>query len=122
MVKLPVVAALAVALPDTIPKRALATTAILAGPPVNRPNMAVERSMKMVPPPIFIIMLPHITRMNRVPTATVVGIPGRVVAVRNPDTDTVERLPDPVGEKFELLEKRITELEKRLAIAEGRKR
>ena len=54
--------------------------------------------------------------------ATVVGIPGRVVAVRNPDTDTVERLPDPVGERLELLEKRVTELEERLAIAEGRKR
>jgi serine O-acetyltransferase len=47
--------------------------------------------------------------------ATVVGVPGRVVAVRNPDTDTVERLPDPVGEKLENLEKRIAELEKHLA-------
>jgi len=54
--------------------------------------------------------------------ATVVGVPGRVVAVRNPDTDTVERLPDPVGEKLEFLEKRVTELEKRLSIAEGSKR
>jgi serine O-acetyltransferase len=44
--------------------------------------------------------------------ATVVGVPGRVVAVRNPDTDTVERLPDPVGERLENLEKRVTELEK----------
>jgi len=44
----------------------------------------------------------------------VVGVPGRVVAVRNPDTDTVERLPDPVGERLEALEKRIAELEKRL--------
>lgn len=47
--------------------------------------------------------------------ATVVGVPGRVVAVRNPDTDTVESLPDPVGEKLDSLEKRVTELEKRLA-------
>ena len=46
--------------------------------------------------------------------ATVVGVPGRVVAVRNPDTDTVERLPDPVGEKLENLEMRLAELEKRL--------
>jgi len=49
------------------------------------------------------------------PNATVVGVPGRVVAVRNPDTDTVERLPDPVWEKLELLEKRVRKLEKRLA-------
>ena len=53
--------------------------------------------------------------------ATVVGVPGRVVAVRNPDTDTVERLPDPVGEKLESLERRIAELEERLAIVGGRK-
>ena len=46
--------------------------------------------------------------------ATVVGVPGRVVAVRNPDTDTVERLPDPVGERLEALEKKVSELEKRL--------
>ncbi len=45
--------------------------------------------------------------------ATVVGVPGRVVAVRNPDTDTVERLPDPIGEKLENLEKRLAEMEKR---------
>lgn len=56
------------------------------------------------------------------PDATVVGVPGRVVAVRNPDTDTVERLPDPVGEKLELLEKRIVELERRLAAVEGSKK
>ena len=53
--------------------------------------------------------------------ATVVGVPGRVVAVRNPDTDTVERLPDPVGEKLENLEQRIAELEKRLAKVERSK-
>ena len=47
------------------------------------------------------------------PHATVVGVPGRVVAMRNPDTDTVERLPDPVGERLEELEKRIAGLEKR---------
>ena len=48
------------------------------------------------------------------PNATVVGVPGRVVAIRNPDTDTVEKLPDPVGEKLALLEKRVTALERRL--------
>jgi len=60
--------------------------------------------------------------VNSVPAnATVVGVPGRVVAVRNPDTDTVERLPDPVGEKLEKLEKRVTELEECLNRAERRK-
>ena len=54
--------------------------------------------------------------------ATVVGVPGRVVAVRNPDTDTVERLPDPVGERLEALEKRIAELEKYLKRLERTKK
>jgi serine O-acetyltransferase len=53
--------------------------------------------------------------------ATVVGVPGRVVALRNPDTDTVEKLPDPIGEKLDSLEKRIAELEQRLATIEGSK-
>jgi len=53
--------------------------------------------------------------------ATVVGVPGRVVAVRNPDTDIIERLPDPVGEKLEGLERRIAELEQHLAKVEGSK-
>jgi len=44
--------------------------------------------------------------------ATVVGVPGRVVAIRNPDTDTVEKLPDPVGEKMEALERRLAKLER----------
>jgi serine O-acetyltransferase len=46
--------------------------------------------------------------------SSVVGVPGRVVAMRNPDSDTVERLPDPVGERLEALEKRVAELEKTL--------
>ncbi len=53
--------------------------------------------------------------------ATVVGVPGRVIEVRNPDTDTVESLPDPVGEKLESLERRVAELEQRLATMEGSK-
>ncbi len=51
--------------------------------------------------------------------ATVVGVPGRVVAIRNPDTDTVERLPDPVGERLQSLEGRVAELERRLSVSEG---
>lgn len=46
------------------------------------------------------------------PNATVVGVPGRVVAIRNPDKDTVEQLPDPVWEKIQQLESRVSELEK----------
>ena len=61
--------------------------------------------------------------VNSVPAnATVVGVPGRVVAMRNPDTDTVERLPDPVGERLESLEKRVAELEKTLKRLERTKK
>jgi serine O-acetyltransferase len=55
------------------------------------------------------------------PNATVVGNPGRIVAVRDPDTDTIMRLPDPEGEKIENLEKRISELEQRFSKIEEKK-
>ena len=58
--------------------------------------------------------------INSVPSnATVVGVPGRVVEIRNLDNDTVEKLPDPVWERIESLEKRIAELEKNLMVARG---
>lgn len=47
------------------------------------------------------------------PNATVVGVPGRVVAIRNPDLDTIERLPDPVWEKLESLDKKVQDLEQK---------
>jgi serine O-acetyltransferase len=54
------------------------------------------------------------------PNATIVGNPGRVVAVHDPETDTVMRLPDPVGEKIDNLEQRIVELEKHLSLYKGK--
>lgn len=54
------------------------------------------------------------------PNATVVGNPGRIVSVHDPETDTIMHLPDPVGEKIDNLEKRIAELENRLAAKEGK--
>ena len=53
------------------------------------------------------------------PNATVVGVPGRVVEIRNPDADTIEKLPDPVWERFQALEKKIEELERRLTALQG---
>lgn len=55
------------------------------------------------------------------PNCTVVGNPGRVVAVHDPDTDTVMRLPDPEGEKIDNLEKKVSEIEQRLSKFEGKK-
>lgn len=45
--------------------------------------------------------------------ATVVGVPGHIVAFTNPTNDTVERLPDPEWDRLQDLERRITELERR---------
>jgi serine O-acetyltransferase len=55
------------------------------------------------------------------PNATVVGNPGRIVSVHDPESDTVMRLPDPVGEKIDNLEKRIGQLERQFAATEGKK-
>lgn len=54
--------------------------------------------------------------------STVVGVPGRVVAMHHPDTDVHERvevLPDPEGETIEALQERVTLLEARLAALEA---
>jgi serine O-acetyltransferase len=48
------------------------------------------------------------------PNATVVGVPGRIVEIRNPDTDIIEKLPDPVWEKIQNLENKLAGLEKRI--------
>jgi serine O-acetyltransferase len=54
--------------------------------------------------------------------STVVGNPGRVVAMYHPDTDVrqrVEVLPDPEGDTIEALQERVTLLEARLAALEA---
>ncbi len=47
--------------------------------------------------------------------ATVVGVPGHIVAYADPGDDTVLRLPDPEWDIIQRLENRITQLERRLA-------
>ena len=54
--------------------------------------------------------------------STVVGNPGRVVAMYHPDTDVRERvevLPDPEGDTIEALQERVTLLEARLVAIEA---
>ena len=53
------------------------------------------------------------------PDATVVGVPGHVVAYTNRSNETVERLPDPEWERIDGLEQRIGRLEQRLGEGEG---
>ena len=52
---------------------------------------------------------------NVPPYSTVVGVPGRMVAVRFPDTRPIQRLPDPEAETIEALQQRLLEMEERLA-------
>ena len=52
--------------------------------------------------------------------ATVVGVPGHVVAFTNQSNDTVERLPDPEWDRIEALERRIDALEHSLAAHDPR--
>ena len=51
MVNVPVVTTFVTELPDMVPKRLLAKTATLAGPPLAPPAMAKDVSMKSRPAP-----------------------------------------------------------------------
>lgn len=55
---------------------------------------------------------------NVPPNATVVGVPGHIVAFADPGDDTQLRLPDPEWDIIQRLEARIEELEARLAALE----
>lgn len=59
---------------------------------------------------------------NVPPNATVVGVPGHIVAYADPGTDTVLRLPDPEWDIIQRLEQRIAELEQRIAQLEAREK
>jgi len=51
------------------------------------------------------------------PGATVVGVPGHIIAYTNHTNETVERLPDPEWDRMQAMEDRIADLERRLAEA-----
>ena len=51
--------------------------------------------------------------------ATVVGVPGHIVAYHDPGDDTVLKLPDPEWDTIQRLEQRLHELEERIAQMEG---
>ncbi len=59
---------------------------------------------------------------NVPPNATVVGVPGHVIAFHDPGNDAVVRLPDPEWDRIEALEGRIRDLEDQLAILSPRTR
>jgi serine O-acetyltransferase len=55
------------------------------------------------------------------PNSTVVGVPGRVVAYRDPNSGRTEKLPDPEAEMLHCLHRKVLELESRLSRLEGRR-
>jgi serine O-acetyltransferase len=57
---------------------------------------------------------------NVPPNATVVGVPGHIVAYRDPGSDTVLHLPDPEWDRITALEQQLQELGERLQALEGR--
>lgn len=57
---------------------------------------------------------------NVPPNASVVGVPGHIVAYADPGDETVLKLPDPEWDVIQRLEHRIAELEQRIAQLEGR--
>ena len=50
------------------------------------------------------------------PNATVVGVPGHVVAYAEPGNDTVLRLPDPEWDTIQRLEERLERLERQVGL------
>ena len=57
---------------------------------------------------------------NVPPNATVVGVPGHIVAYVDPGDETILKLPDPEWDVIQRLETRVAELEQRIARAGGR--
>ncbi len=53
--------------------------------------------------------------------STVVGVPGRVTAIYDPETGQTEKLPDPDAELLRCLREELWRLEERLARLEGRR-
>ena len=59
---------------------------------------------------------------NVPPNATVVGVPGHIVAYADPGDETILKLPDPEWDVIQRLEARVAELEQRIADLEGGKK
>ncbi len=55
------------------------------------------------------------------PNATVVGVPGHIVAYADPGNETILKLPDPEWDVIQRLENRVAELEQRIVELESRK-
>ncbi len=59
---------------------------------------------------------------NVPPNATVVGVPGHIVAYADPGNETILKLPDPEWDVIQTLENRVAELEQRIVELESREK
>lgn len=75
IVNVPVVTTLATALPDREPMNALATAAVLAGPPRVRPATRSARPMRSAPPPATSSTAPNSTNKYTKSADTPSGTP-----------------------------------------------
>ena len=57
---------------------------------------------------------------NVPPNATIVGVPGHIVAYRDPGSDTIQHLPDPEWDRITALEERIAQLQAQLRDMEAK--
>ena len=57
---------------------------------------------------------------NVPPNATIVGVPGHIVAYRDPGSDTIQHLPDPEWDRITALEERTDQLQAQLRDMEAR--
>ncbi len=58
---------------------------------------------------------------NVPPNATVIGVPGHIVAYADPGNETILKLPDPEWDVIQRLENRVAELEQRIVQMESHK-
>ena len=56
------------------------------------------------------------------PGATVVGVPGHIIAYANRSNDTIERLPDPEWDRIDALERRLTAIEAEVTSYEAQRK
>ena len=75
MVNIPVVHTFATDDPETVPIRPELTTATFAGPPVDQPARAIERSMINFPSPVFSSTEPKSINMKTKVEDTSSGVP-----------------------------------------------
>src|SRR5207237_10463000 len=52
--------------------------------------------------------------------ATVVGVPGHVVAFHDPGSDTITRLPDPEWDRIDALERHIERMDRRMRVLQDK--